>query len=134
MTCNGIDTLHELQTMYHNINFVLNKLHSYNNNNKTRKSLLQGCNKNNIVTTNIIHGVNAVSTNNNNILCNNNIRNSSSSFGYDHVIFNHPHIGTENATLHTQFLSHLFYTSTKLWMKQHTGLLHVTLVLGQCER
>ena len=142
ITCTGIDTLEELRTKYHDIEFVLNKLHSYNhNNNKGGKISLQGCcgANNNIVTTNIIHGVNAVgivddecNSSNTNIIITNS--SSSTSSGYDHVIFNHPHIGTENVALHSQFLSHLFYASNKYWMKSSGGLLHLTLVLGQCER
>jgi hypothetical protein len=38
------------------------------------------------------------------------------------VIFNHPHLGTENAILHSRFLAHLFHASTKRWMK-HNGAL-----------
>ena len=134
ITCTGIDTLEELRTKYHDIEFVLNKLHSYNHNNKGGKMSLQGCcgANNNIVTTNVIHGVNAVGSSNANIIITNG--SGSSSSGYDHVIFNHPHIGTENVKLHSQFLSHLFHTSNEYWMKSGSGLLHLTLVLGQCER
>ncbi len=52
----------------------------------------------------------------------------------DHVLFHHPHLGTENCTLHKRFLAHLFYSATKHWMKRNGGIFHLTLVEGQYER
>ena len=52
----------------------------------------------------------------------------------DHVLFHHPHLGTEDATLHGRFLCHLFHSCTSVWMKSNGGLLHLTLVDGQFER
>jgi len=52
---------------------------------------------------------------------------------YQAVIFNHPHLGTENASLHSQFLSHLFYSCVHHWLDKG-GVLHLTLVKKQCER
>jgi hypothetical protein len=53
---------------------------------------------------------------------------------YNHVIFNHPHLGTEDALLHSRFLAHLFHALTGRWMKPDGGLLHPTLVIEQCKR
>ncbi|KAL7569059.1 hypothetical protein ACA910_016902 [Epithemia clementina (nom. ined.)] len=49
------------------------------------------------------------------------------------VIFNHPHLGMENARLHSQFLSHLFYSVRNGWMKKD-GRFYLTLATGQWER
>lgn len=37
----------------------------------------------------------------------------------DVVVFNHPHLGTEDAALHRMFLSHLFYSVDRYWMKKN---------------
>jgi uncharacterized C2H2 Zn-finger protein len=52
----------------------------------------------------------------------------------DHVIFNHPHIGTEDAALHARFISHFLHTCFNYWMRRDCGILHLTLVKGQYER
>jgi hypothetical protein len=52
---------------------------------------------------------------------------------FDNIIFNHPHIGTEDAALHSLFLCHLFNTCIQSWLSTR-GVLHLTLVKGQCER
>jgi uncharacterized C2H2 Zn-finger protein len=44
-----------------------------------------------------------------------------------HVIFNHPHLGTENAALHRQFLSHLFYSVDRYWMKKQKQKMTLTV-------
>ena len=50
-----------------------------------------------------------------------------------HVIFNHPHLGVEDASLHGQFLSHLFHSVVHGWMLQD-GWFYLTLIVGQWER
>lgn len=52
---------------------------------------------------------------------------------YRNVIFNHPHIGREDAQLHTRFLSHLFHSISNFWLADD-GIFHLTLVLGQSDR
>ena len=52
---------------------------------------------------------------------------------YQHVVFNHPHIGRESAALHRRFLSHLFNTVGQHWLAP-SGVFHLTLVLGQADR
>ena len=52
---------------------------------------------------------------------------------FDNVIFNHPHIGTEDAALHSLFLCHFFQTCVQSWLSTR-GIIHLTLVKGQCER
>lgn len=52
----------------------------------------------------------------------------------DHVMFHHPHLGTENCSLHKRFLAHLFFSVDRHWMKPKGGVFHLTLVEGQFER
>jgi hypothetical protein len=54
--------------------------------------------------------------------------------GADHVIFHHPHLGTENADLHSRFLAHVFHSVARYWMKPDGGIFHLTLVREQHER
>jgi hypothetical protein len=56
---------------------------------------------------------------------------------YKHVIFNHPHIGVEDAVRHSRFISHFFHTANHVWLsnkRPNAGVLHLTLVMGQFER
>lgn len=52
----------------------------------------------------------------------------------DEVIFNHPHLGVENAQLHRLFLCHLFRAVERRWLNEPSGVFHLTLVHGQFER
>lgn len=49
------------------------------------------------------------------------------------VIFNHPHLGTEDAKLHSQFLCHLFHSVERFWLLD-LGVFYLTLVKGQFDR
>ena len=40
----------------------------------------------------------------------------------DHVMFHHPHLGTENCSLHKRFLAHLFFSVDRHWMKPKGGV------------
>lgn len=119
IACTGIDTLHELRKKYKDIEFVLRNIRKSNNEHGRIR-----------VETTILHGINAVEAECNDI--NDTINSACKEF--DHVIFNHPHLGTENAQLHSRFLQHLFHACVKRWMKPRTGHLHLTLVNGQCAR
>jgi len=46
---------------------------------------------------------------------------------YHIVIFNHPHLGTEDARMHQRFLSHFFHSCLHVWLSKG-GVLHLTLV------
>ena len=122
ITCTGVDTLQELQAKYKDVDFVWRSIRSCCNDNGVKSASLAG------VT--ILHGINAVQAKEEDDT------NTNKSSGYNHVIFNHPHIGTEDAQLHSRFLQHFFYASTKRWMKPPNtrSLLYLTLVNGQCER
>jgi hypothetical protein len=66
------------------------------------------------------------------------------------LIFHHPHLGIEDATLHSKFMHHLFYSVYHYWLAQPAtmnvdsdeqeettkrcgGIFHLTLVNGQYE-
>ncbi len=55
---------------------------------------------------------------------------------FKQVIFNHPHLGVEDAVKHSRFLSHLFHSADRHWLsvKPNAGVFHLTLVKGQFER
>ena len=149
ITCTGVDTLSELHDKYKDIEFILRNIRSCCSSSVTMKNKQQQVmeyvdtmmsmrhhNTNTsdricCVTTSIMHGINAVDAEGNSsndsdaIICEE---------SFDHVIFNHPHLGTEDAQLHSRFLQHFFYAATKRWMKPQTGILHLTLVNGQCAR
>ena len=131
ITCTGVDTLSELHDKYKDIEFILRNIRACSDtptttNCKTDTSLDDRIQ----IDTTILHGVNAVDASN----CNDNITNKNTiNKSYDHVIFNHPHLGTEDAQLHSRFLQHFFFAVTKRWLST-SGVLHLTLVIGQCER
>jgi len=51
------------------------------------------------------------------------------------VVFNHPHLGIEDAARHTQFLYHLFYSVARGWMTHEArGRFFLALATGQWER
>jgi hypothetical protein len=49
------------------------------------------------------------------------------------VIFNHPHLGTEDMRAHSYFLNHLFHAVSSYWLLPG-GVLYVTLARGQFDR
>lgn len=50
------------------------------------------------------------------------------------VVFNHPHLGTEDAELHSKFLNHLFAQVAAQWLATNGGVFYLTLAKGQFER
>ena len=56
----------------------------------------------------------------------------------DVVIFNHPHLGVEDAVRHAQFLSHFFHSAVTHWLRRpersNPAALYLALVVGQWER
>jgi len=77
----------------------------------------------------IRHGVNAIINQNSS-----HIVDDETAISADHVLFQHPHLGTENCSLHKRFLAHLFHSATNHWMKRNGGIFHLTLVEGQYDR
>lgn len=107
----GIDSLKELNAKYRDGPFLLKQLQSLNS-----ESLSVA----------VYHGVDAVQPPP--------ATEEEDKWKADHVIFNHPHVGTEDAALHSRFLSHFLHTASLHWMKRNGGVLHLTLVKGQYER
>jgi uncharacterized C2H2 Zn-finger protein len=113
LVATGIDSIDELTEKYRDSQFLLKRLISLN-----------GCND---LSVKVRHEVNAVmAADSTNAVVDDAIK-------AHHVIFNHPHLGTENAVLHSRFLCHLFHAVSKSWL-QNGGLFHLTLVKGQADR
>ncbi|KAL9181836.1 hypothetical protein ACHAXT_012179 [Thalassiosira profunda] len=119
VTCSGVDTLEELRAKYKDADFVLRGIRACH-----QRPQADGI-KRVEVDVRIVHGINAVDAEGK--------EGDAINEQFDRVIFNHPHLGTEDAQLHSRFLCHLFHAATKRWMKLQ-GLLHLTLVNGQCAR
>lgn len=83
----------------------------------------------------VLHGVNAVDE-----IANQEVKGQPTSSPTEHqiiadeVIFNHPHLGVENAQLHRLFLCHLFHAVERRWLTHPSGVFHLTLAHGQFER
>lgn len=143
IVCTGIDTLDELREKYRDVDSVLARIRSCGGGGdgddddattagggtaRARQSFDVA----------IVHGVNAVRADSSSSAdCDGGgggALDRSTTTAFDHVIFNHPHLGTEDARLHSRFLRHLFHAASERWMAPGSGLLHLTLVRGQCER
>lgn len=127
----GMDSAESLQLKYRDSSFVLRELTQVGLSSLTLR--VQIC-----------HGVNA-------IVWNNHSDNDNSSNHYapcgsitnttttttlskaDVVLFNHPHLGIEDAALHSRFLCHLFDSVEQSWLRE-SGIFLLTLVRGQYER
>ena len=108
----GIDSLQTLSEKYRDSNYTIREMKRLNENSI------------NALQVDVYHEVNAIIPPGSSI----------SLMGKGHfVIFNHPHLGTENAELHAKFLSHLFYSVNKFWLSP-SGLFYLTLANGQYER
>ncbi|KAG7344944.1 protein of unknown function DUF2431 containing protein [Nitzschia inconspicua] len=118
LVATGIDSLKELTEKYKDTPFILDQLCQL-------QSPKLGIS--------IHHGVNAIVHDpiNKNNDPNGNVPPKTKA---DHVIFHHPHLGTEDAVLHGQFLAHIFHSATHYWMNDNDGVFHLTLVQGQFER
>ena len=101
----GLDSQTDLYTKYKDAKFLLSLLKS-----------------DDFLRIEVYHGVNAAAVKPENTLV------------ASHVIFNHPHLATEDAQRHSRFLAHFFHTSNSTWMAPGGGLLHLTLAIGQCDR
>ena len=119
----GIDTGGEVAEKYKDSSFIIQKLKSLNH--KTGKEKRD-------FTVAVRHGVNAILPLTADDGCDDTTGVESPNPA-TLVIFNHPHLGVENARRHSQFLSHLFYSVRNGWMKQE-GRLYLTLAIGQWER
>ena len=138
VTCTGVDTSDQVKYKYKDADFILRNINAINNNKVSSSTAAAAAANKNRVLRRLVHGVNAVQPtptscddDNNN---NQHSEASSALQHYDHVLFHHPHLGTEDARLHKRFLLHFFHAANERWMKPNGGLLYLTLVRGQCER
>lgn len=142
--CTGIDSLPELSSKYNDADFILRKIHKLDQGTglKDKRREIKKAKFTSGSTcfdskgdfrVDVCHEVNAIVGNNSNI-SDKLLESLPFSCGFDHVVFNHPHLGTESASLHTRFLSHLFHSAMNHWMSNPGGVLHLTLAKGQVER
>jgi len=113
----GIDTLETLASKYKDSPSILEEIRSQ------QEQVPE-------LSVSIRHGVNAIVTNPDQ----NQDAGTRGQDAADHVLFHHPHLGTENCLLHKRFLAHMFHSATKYWMKENGGIFHLTLVEGQYNR
>lgn len=111
----GVDTLEALTSKYKDTPFILQDI-------RNQQEGIQS------LSFTIRHGVNAIVHPEENDASNDPLHEPA-----DHVLFHHPHLGTENCSLHKRFLAHLFHSVVNHWMKKG-GIFHLTLVEGQFER
>jgi DNA-directed RNA polymerase subunit RPC12/RpoP len=113
----GVDSLLDMQEKYKDCSYILRQLQNFNSEENLQKKLA----------VQIRHEVNAVASSS-----------SSASIAANIVIFNHPHLGTEDAARHSRFLSHFLNQCNTSWLKPSvgtsTGTVHLTLAAGQWER
>ena len=150
LICTGFDSIDDLKVKYKDIDSILTKLHGYNlissmtPSLKKRRSTKSSTtnsdgndddddNNNSVnnhhhhyvrITTE--HGVDA-------IVLPSSYRNKS----FRRIIFNHPHLGIEDAVLHHRFLCHMFYSlSSSLSFEDSANAttIHIGLVCLQFER
>lgn len=132
ITCTGVDTIQELSDKYKDIEFILRNIRSSG----TKEENTEKANTSGMlhVNTTILHGINAVQAECSSGETNDDSQKNAIDQKFDDVLFHHPHLGTEDAQLHSRFLQHFFHAALQRWMKPKTGLLHLTLVDGQCSR
>jgi Domain of unknown function (DUF2431) len=129
LTATGIDTLEEVESKYKDSAFLLTKLKglnlnssSNNNNNEHHRPRL---------TVSVQHGVNAIRPA---LQLDDETESEPSSVNGDDddhrpqpadiVLFNHPHLGLEDAKLHACFLAHLLDSVDRYWLKKRTSYHH----------
>ena len=141
VTCSGIDSSDEVRAKYRDADSILRKIssldqcHVAKRRAKKRRRLANNTEGESSpavdptpLSVRVEHGVNSIIMPGRNAelnTCNNRC--------YQHVIFNHPHIGHESAALHRRFLAHLFHTVDQHWLAPR-AVFHLTLVSGQAGR
>jgi uncharacterized C2H2 Zn-finger protein len=122
LVATGADMLEDLQHKYRDTPHILRELVKLNGKSKLLK-------------VQVMHDINAILPS---FFCEKNddeMCSSSLPTAADVVIFHHPHLGVEDAVLHTRFLCHLFHAVRTYWLRKKEGsVFHLTLAAGQCER
>ena len=108
LTMTGIDSREELCAKYKDCDHTLRGI--------------VACGVHDHLETRVLHQVNAVQ-----------IDATPIPISYDRVMFHHPHLGREDAQLHSRMLRHLFHAVSNRWLA-HRGLFFLTLVKGQYKR
>ena len=105
----GIDSLKDMQEKYKDCDYIIGQLRSA---------------ETDTLSVVICHEINAVS-------CNHNLATHA-----DVVLFNHPHLGVEDAARHGRFIHHFLRECCRSWLskKSLTGTVQLTLAAGQWER
>ena len=119
LTATGFDTAEEVKEKYKDSVFLINNMLQLTQKTKRKRSNLD---------ISVKHGVNAISP-----LNEDDPPGLNSPEAATYVIFNHPHLGIEDARRHSQFLSHLFHSVRNRWMVKK-GAFFLTLAAGQWER
>mmetsp|Transcript_18609 Transcript_18609/g.25821 ORF Transcript_18609/g.25821 Transcript_18609/m.25821 type:complete len:455 (+) Transcript_18609:95-1459(+) len=115
LIASGIDNPTELSQKYKNSSNILRRLKGLANSHKH--------NNDSVLDVSVQHGVNALD------------EKRGDEWRAHHVIFNHPHLGIEDAKLHSRFISHFLYVVANHWLHMSGGgILHLTLAKGQYER
>lgn len=138
IVCTGIDSESDLKAKYRDVDFIKKQILSLNrrvprideeSDHKSKRPKLE--NVSSELQISIHHSVNAIRPwdSDQKYSCDPQLSN----IKFKHVIFNHPHVGREDAKLHSRFLSHFFHSATNHWLAKD-GIVHLTLVQGQCER
>ena len=109
LVASGIDSRDELLTKYKNGSFILKQLEIISKRSSS-------------VTIEKLFRVNAVDCRKQG--------SSETKLRGDVVVFNHPHLGTEDAALHFSFLCHLFRAVSEVWLAP-CGVFYLTLAGGQ---
>lgn len=126
LACTGVDSLKDLSEKYRNTPFIQSRLHKLNNQTHPKdesKSLYIS----------VRHEINAI------VPLDDNSINETGLRGH-HVVFNHPHLGVEDAKLHARFLHHLFESVSRVWLSRRREedrwipSFQLTLAKDQCSR
>ena len=115
ITCTGVDTLEELRGKYKDADFVLRNIRSCADYDEKCINDDQSSSKPWLATT-ILHGVNAVQTEST-AINEENLQKQPLLQHFDRVMFHHPHLGREDAQLHSRFLHHFFHAAVNRWLK-----------------
>ena len=143
LVCTGFDAYPDLKRKYKNVNHILNQIQKLNTCNgddgqhcrnvhvyRNKRPRAEESPQRHCLSICVRHGVNALALpfyfpkfNGSSSLkeASNNlhVQQPQHRHVFDHVLFNHPHLGTENAKLHHYFLCHLFHSVTQV-LKQPT--------------
>lgn len=112
LVCTGLDSLQSLTEKYRDTPFILKQLSKYSSSD--------------IFSVVVGHEVNAIESPAKQ-------HDIAKQLPTHIVIFNHPHLATENAKLHSNFLHHLFHSVSHSYMAAN-GVFLLTLAQGQYER